>query len=320
MPRAAGATRRRRAANLGSFGGAQRISMQSSSSGWHGSSNTVPPRAEPAAAGAAPPPEEVVGVARAPFGIDDRIELLPSEPAFVRIVGVPIEAGAPPLGDEVGPPTEGIVCTRPIVEVGVPMLRVAAVPTIACAEAPVAGIDDGELVDAPIDGALAVPIVERVGATSEDDAAPSVCESVVEVDPVVPSEVSAGSVAKAEAPIPNFAAKELKSLVKAKPSVASKASKAGSDAAGMIAAVSVGNVSVSGLATVEVVVPKPPIVGPALNVDCAAAIQGVAMSATGATHPVILFISPPCSNLHVQIDHRRTRVVPRGVVGRPAYH
>jgi hypothetical protein len=35
---------------------------------------------------------------------------------------------------------------------------------------------------------------------------------------------------------------------------------------------------------------------------------------------MILFISPPCSNLLVHIDHGLAQLVPRGAVGRLAYH
>jgi hypothetical protein len=189
-----------------------------------------------------------------------------------------------------------------------------------CVEVPIAGIEDGELVGAPPVGVLATPIVERVVPINGDDVVPSVCDPVVGVDPVVPSsEVSAGSVV-AEGPIPSFAAKASKSVVPAKPRVASKASKAGSDAAGMTTAVSVGNVSVLGLETVGAVVPMPPIAVPELSVeDCAWATQGVAMSAIGATHLTVRFIPPPCANRHVHIDHCRACVVPRGVVVRLVY-
>ena len=298
--------------------------MQSTSSGSHGgSSYTVWPRAEPGAGCAAPPLDEAEPV-RTLLGIDERIELRPNgavgDTPFARIVRVAIDGGVLPVGDDVVPPIAGIACARDIVEVGAPRVRIAACPDADWADVPIAGIDDGELVEAPIDGALVAPMVESVGPINEDEVAPSVVESVVEGAPVVASEVSAGSVAKAEAPTPNFAAKELKSVVPAKPSVASKASKAGSDEAGSIVAVSIGNVSAAGLETVLVVVPRPPNVVLELSVDCAAAIQGVAMSATGATHPMILFISPPCSNLLVHIDHGLAQPVPRGAVGRLAYH
>ena len=236
--------------------------MQGTSSGSHGgSSYTVWPRAEPGAGCAASPFDEAEPV-RTLLGIDERIELRPNgavgDTPFARIVRVAIDGGVLPVGDDVVPPIAGIACARDIVEVGAPRVRIAACPDADCADVPIAGIDDGELVEAPIDGALVAPMVESVGPINEDDVAPSVVESVVEGAPVVASEVSAGSVAKAEAPTPNFAAKELKSVVPAKPSVASKASKAGSDEAGSIVAVSIGNVSAAGLETVLVVVPRPP--------------------------------------------------------------
>jgi hypothetical protein len=276
--------------------------MQSTSSGSHGSSNTIPPRAGPGpeAVGAGPPRGEAVGLARAPFGIDERVEVRLREPSAeapgVRRVCVPSDVGAPMLGGGADPPIEGIGCTREIVDVDIAMVRIAAVGRV---RVPMAGIDDGELVDAPIVGAIDVPIVETVVPIAVDDIAPNVCESVVRADSVVPSEVSPGSVA--EGPIPNFAAKESKSVVAPKPRVASRASKAGSDAMAAIGAVSVGNVDVLALGTEKVgvvtppVVVTPPIVVPELNVEgCACATQGIAMSATGAIHPMILCMPPPC--------------------------
>src|SRR4029077_1283556 len=138
------------------------------------------------------------------------------------------------------------------------------------------------------------PIVETVVPIAGDEVVPSVCESVVRADSVVPSDVSAGSVV-ADGPIPNLAANESKSVVTPKPRVASRASKAGSDATAVTGVVSVGNVNVLGLGTEKVVVVAPPIVVPELSVGyCACATQGVAMSATGAIHPMILCIPPPC--------------------------
>jgi hypothetical protein len=131
----------------------QRISKQSGSSGSHGSSNTIPPRAEPAAAGA-PPPLEPVGVARALFEIDTRAGFRPSEPVAeapgARIVCVAVDRGAPVVAGDVGPPIEDIAGARAIVEVGAPIVRIAAIPTAACVEAPIAGTDDGELVAMPM--------------------------------------------------------------------------------------------------------------------------------------------------------------------------
>ena len=143
------------------------------------------------------------------------------------------------------------------------------------------------------------------------DVVPTVCESVVGADPVVLSEVSAGSIV-ADGPTPNLAAKELKSVAVPKPKVASKASKSGSDAAAEIGVVTIGgNVTVLVLGAVDVVVP--PNVEPEFGVEnCACATHGVAISATGASHPRSLFIPPPCLTLHVHIDHGGARVVPRG--------
>jgi hypothetical protein len=223
----------------------------------------------------------------------------------------------PIVGDDVDLPID-IVCTREIVEVGVPIVRVAAVPTIDCVEVPIAGIDDGELVEAPIVGVVDVPIVESDVPIAGDDVVSSVCEPVVEAEPNVPSEVRAGRVAAAEAPTPNLAAKELKSVVAPKPRVASKASNSGSGAVGTMTAVSLGNVNVGLVGAGDAVVTTPPSALPELNVeDCANATPGIATSATGAIHPMILFISPPCRTPYVNIDHGRARVVPR--VRQPAY-
>jgi hypothetical protein len=197
------------------------------------------------------------------------------------------------VGDEVDAPIEFIGCRREIVDFGVPMDRIAAIPTVGCVRVPIVGTDDGELVDAPTVGVVDVPIVETAVPIVADDVAPSVCESVVRVDPVVPSEVIAGSV-EAEGPMPNFAAKELKSVAPLKPRVASKASKSGSDAAGMMGAVSVGNMNSLVLGTEEGVVATPPAV-PDVSVEtCACATHGIAMTATGAIHRMILVIPPPC--------------------------
>ena len=174
-----------------------------------------------------------------------------------------------------------------------------------CIEVPIAGSNDAGLVDAPIVGAVdvptagpgEVPIVEVVVVPiGVDDVVPNICEPLVESDPVVPSEVSAGSLAAAEGPIPNLAAKELKSVAAPRPRVSWNASNSGSDAAGVMTTLTIGGVNVLVLGTVDVVVvvPVAPNVVPELNVEnCACATQGVAISATGAIHPMIPFISPP---------------------------
>ncbi len=218
---------------------------------------------------------------------------------------------------DVDPPMEGIVCTR---EVGVAMVGSAAMPTVGCIEAPIVGSDEGVLV-VPIVGVVdmrlvVAPTVESV-VPVDDVAVPSVVESVVVPELVVLSDVIGGSI-PAEGPTPSLAAKELKSVDAPNPRVASNASKSGSTAAGMITAVSGGKFNVVVLGTADVVVPKAPVVPPAVlpvvNVEvCANATQGIAMSAAGAIHPKILFIPPPCPNLDVRIDHRRARVVPRSV-------
>lgn len=156
-----------------------------------------------------------------------------------------------------------------------------------------------------------VPVAKRDVPVARVDVVPPVCEPVVGADPVVLSEVSAGSLA-ADGPTPNLAAKELKSVAAPKPKVASKASKSGSDEAAEIGVVTIGgNVTVLGLGTVDVV-PKPPTVEPEFGVEnCACATQGVAISATGASHARSLFIPPPCPTLRVHIDHGGARVVPR---------
>jgi hypothetical protein len=214
-------------------------------------------------------------------------------PCVPTDVGVRTEV---PIVADVEPPIERIGCTRESVEVGVAVL-IPAIPTVGCVEVPIVGTDDGVLVDAPIVGVVevrlvGVPTVERVVPVATDDVVP---ESVVVVDPVVPSEVSGGSTV-AEGPTPSLAANELKSVGAPNPRVASKASKSGSAAAGMITPVSGGKFSVV-VGTVDVVVAVPLGVppGPVADVEvCANATQGVAMSATGAIHPMILFIRPPC--------------------------
>ena len=108
--------------------------MQSTSSGSHGSSDTIPPRADPAVVGVAPPPDESVGVGRALVGGDGPVDVRPgepiAEPAVARIICVPIVVRAPMVGGDVDPPIEGMVCTRATVEVGVPVVGIAAVPTV----------------------------------------------------------------------------------------------------------------------------------------------------------------------------------------------
>jgi hypothetical protein len=217
---------------------------------------------------------------------------------------------------DVDPPIEGIVCTR---EVGVAMVGSAAMPTVGCIEAPIAGSDEGALV-VPIVGVVDMrlvlaPTVESVVPVA-DVAVANPVESVVVAELVVLSDVIRGNI-PAEGPIPSLAAKELKSVAAPNPRVASKASKSGSTAAGMITPMSGGKLNVVVLGTIDTVVPKapdaPPAAVPVVNVEvCANAAQGIAMSAAGAIHPKILFIPPPCPNLDIRIDHRRARVVPRG--------
>jgi hypothetical protein len=165
-------------------------------------------------------------------------------------------------------------------------------------DVPIAGV-----ADVPIAGVVDVPIVESVVPIGDDDAVPDVSESVVEADPI--KDVRAGSVAAAEAPIPNLAAKELKSVTVCKPRVARKASKSGSDAVAVMGVTVVGTVSALVLVAVDVIgtvpkLPKPEVgddgeVGE-VNVEvCACASHGVAMSAKGAIHSMILCMSPPCS-------------------------
>ena len=216
-----------------------------------------------------------------------------AEAPAVRIVCAAIEVGAPMVAGDVKPPLDGVLCTREVVDAVVPTLRIAAIPTVGCI--------DGELVDTPIVGVvdalivLVVPIV--VVLLVGDDVVSVVGEPVVEADPpVVPKEVSAGSVTAA-GPTPNLAAKELKSVAAPKPKVASKASKSGSDVVGMMGVAMVGNVNVVVVGAVDVVVTMPPVevgeVGDPKVEFCACATHGVAMSTTGAIHPMILFISPP---------------------------
>jgi hypothetical protein len=221
-----------------------------------------------------------------------------------RIVCVAIDVCAPTVEGDVGPPVKGVLWAREIVAVGAPAVRIPAVPTVGCIEIPIAGIDDGEIVDAPTTGVVDDPIVVDVpvveGAVPiEDDVVSGVVEPVVDADPdVVPSEVSGGSVT-ADGPTPNRAAKELKSVAAPKPRVASKASKSGSDAVGAIGVAMAGKVSVVVVGAADVVVTMPPVVVGAPEVGepkvevCACATHGVAMSTTGAIHPMIPFISPP---------------------------
>jgi hypothetical protein len=277
----------------------QRISKQSNSSGAHGSSSSIAPRAELAAAGVRPPLCETVGLApRTPFAIDGLVAAGPREPIAdppaERTTCIPTDVRAA----DVDPPMEDIVCALESVEVGVETVCIPAIPMFGCVDVPIVGTDDGVLVEAPIVGVADVrlvvaPTVERVVPVPVDDVAP---KSVVVADPAVPSEVSAGNLV-AEGPTPSFAAKELKSVAAPNPRVASKASNSGSAATGTVTAVSGGKLNVA-LGTVDVVVMPPvgpPGGVPVLMVDvCANATQGVAMSATGATHPMILFIPPPC--------------------------
>ena len=250
-----------------------------------------------------------------------------AEAPAVRIVCAAIDVVAPMIDGDVDPPVEVVLCAREVVDVGVPTGRIAATPIVGCIEVPIVGIDDGELVDAATVGVVDapigvnVPIVERVVLLVVDVV--SVVEPVVDADPaVVPKEVSGGSV-PAEGPIPNRAAKELKSVAAPRPRLASKASKSGSDVVG-VGAVIVGRVDVVVLGAVDVVVTMPlvevgdpgvEVVDPKVEV-CACATHGVAMSTTGAIHPTILFIPPPWPSetaaLRYDIDHARAREVPRG--------
>jgi hypothetical protein len=198
----------------------------------------------------------------------------------------------------VAPPPEAAGLARPLLAIDE---RVAARPSEPSAEPP-----EGVLVDIPIAGvddvSVPVPLVESVvpiAAADVDDVAPSVESVAVVADPIVVSEVRAGRVAAAVEPIPNLAAKELKSVGAPKPRVASKASNSGSGAVGTMTAVSGGsvNVLVPGAVVVIVPVPAPPGAAAEANGEvCASATQGVAISATGAIQPTILFTPPPCTH------------------------
>jgi hypothetical protein len=245
------------------------------------------------------------------------------------MAGVPnnvgVRTGALIDGAGVEPPIAGMDWTRESVDVAIAAVRIPGIPTVDCVEATIVGTDDGALVDIPIVGVV-VRLV--VAPTVEMVPVDVVLESVVVVDAVVPREVSAGSIV-AEGPTPSFAAKELKSVDSPSPRVASKASKSGSDETGVITVVAAGTVTVLKLGTAAVVVPMvpgapvvpvvPPTAVPVLNVEvCANATQGVAMSATGAIHRVILFIPPPC---RTRRSHRPTRCASSSArrVGRKDY-
>jgi hypothetical protein len=197
-----------------------------------------------------------------------------AEAPAVRIVCVAIDVGAPMVEGDVDPPLEAVLCAREVDDVGVPTVRIAAIPMFGCIEVPIVGIDVGELVDAPTVGVVAapigvdvpivvdVPIAEEVVPVVGDAVVSVVGEPAVEADPpVVPREVRAGSVTAA-GPTPNRAAKELKSVVAPKPRVASKASKSGSGAVGVIGVATAGGVNAVVVGAVDVVVTMPPVVVP----------------------------------------------------------
>src|ERR1041385_3936379 len=101
-------------------------------------------------------------------------------------------------------------CTRASIEVGVPEARIAAIP-VGCADVPTAETEDGVLVAIPIAGvdevSGPVPLVERVVPIAANAVGPSVESVAVVADPVGASEVRAGRVADAAAPMPNLARK-----------------------------------------------------------------------------------------------------------------